>query len=151
MSERFADFLIIVASIISLIVFILAYMSMNPVKAESSNINEKMIRLERLYSELYTFYKSPKFHEFGYGTLGESRWQDKLNLIGKDDELKNYMESLVPESLETEFLFLKPLEPNHLWHLGRYYMNNAGQDNKDTLVIKNQFERLFKIHNSKNK
>lgn len=120
-------------------------------KGSEPRITKQMEQLEKLYDDLYGFHQSSGFIKFGYSAAGRGDWSDEVRIISKDKKLKTYIKSLVPEKLETEFLFLRPLEPIHLWFLGRYYMNNSGQENKDTLTIKAQFQKLFKLHKSRNK
>ncbi len=119
-------------------------------KAETMSINESMDQLEKLYNELYTFHKSPNFHKWGYGTPGKGDWADRVRDISKDKKLKAYIKTLVPEPVETEFLF-QPIGPMFLWQLGRHYMSHDGHESKYTLGVKNKFEKLFKLHKSNKK
>ncbi len=120
-------------------------------KAETMNINQSMEQLEKLYNELYTFHKSRAFHINGFGTQGSGDWIDRFKVLNRNSKLKAYTNSLVPEPVEHEFLYDQPLEPNHLWYIGKYYMNNAGAENKSTLAVKAAFEKLFKLHKSRKK
>lgn len=119
-------------------------------KAETISIDKSMDQLEKLYNELYTFHKSPKFLKWGYGTMGKGEWADTVRELDKDKELKSYIKTLVPEKVETEFLF-QPIAPMFMWHLGRHYMSHDGHENKYTLSVKNKFEKLFKLHKSRKK
>lgn len=130
---------------------LIGFLALGPLldtKISGSEIAAKMEKLEQLYKELYAFNSSSSFQTHGYGALGAGDWASRLESLSNDDELKTYIKTLVPESMETEFLFLQPLEPKHLWFLGRFYMNNGGKENKDTLVVKAKFKKLFRLHQS---
>lgn len=151
MSDYITNFLVTVVAVLALFISAIGLSSVYSLEAKARDvkIEKQMEELEKLYNELYGFHQSADFIKWGYGTAGRGNWADKVLDISKDNNLKMYIKSLVPEKLETEFLFLKPLEPKHLWFLGRYYMNNKGQENKDTLVVKAQFKKLFKTHKSR--
>ncbi len=153
MSEYFTSMLVALTSFFAVLICIIGLSTVlsQQVKAETTEINTGMEQLEKLYNELYTFHKTQAFHKWGYGTMGEGEWAGKLEVLHKSDALKVYIKTFVPESMETEFLFLQPLEPNHLWFLGRRFMKNGGKENKDTLIVKDKFRKLFELHKSRTK
>jgi hypothetical protein len=153
MSDYITNFLVTLVAVLALLISAIGLSSVYSTNAKADNvkIEKQMEELETLFNELYGFHQSSGFTKWGYSPAGRGNWADKVQNISKDKNLKTYIKSLVPEKLETEFLFLKPLEPFHLWFLGRYYMNNNGQENKDTLAVKAQFEKLFKTHKSRKK
>lgn len=152
MSDYIANFLIVIAILFALITSALGLSSVytNEAKADDVVISKQMEQLESLYNELYTFHKSPSFHENGYSAAGRSDWADEVRGLSEDRELKSYIKTLIPEKVETEFLY-QPLEPMFLWHLGRHYMNNNGRENKYSLAVKAQFLKLFKLHKASKK
>lgn len=152
MSDYITNFLVVLAIVFALITSALGLSSVyiSEAKADEAKISQQMEQLENLYNELYSFHQSAGFIKWGYGTQGRGAWADKVKELSKDKLFKSYIKTLIPEKVETEFLY-QPLEPMFLWHLGRHYMNNSGQENKYSLAVKAQFLKLFKLHKSRRK